>query len=140
MLNDALVMYDGTVMRYSDIPAANYNRPWTARLGAMTTLPAQHLSINNMLRVRGGFEQILQRGSAVVDGVSLVNFERTNMPRSVALDTVIRWTPRIYKRQELEVKLTIENITNHKNMIAVNDTYASYERGRTIALEIGYDF
>lgn len=140
MLNDALVMYDGTVMRYSDIPAANYNRPWTARLGAMTTLPAQHLTINNMLRVRGGFEQILQRGSAVVDGVSLVNFERTNMPRSVALDTVIRWTPRIYKRQELEVKLTIENITNHKNMIAVNDTYASYERGRTIALEIGYDF
>jgi len=140
MQADSLVRYDGTVMRYSEIPAANYNRPWTARFGAMTTLPSQHLTINNMLRVRGNFEQVLQRGTVVVDGTSMANFEPTAMPRSVALDTVIHWSPRIYKRQELDVKLTIENITNHKNMIAVNDSYATYERGRTIALEIGYDF
>ncbi|MET0265630.1 MAG: TonB-dependent receptor [Duganella sp.] len=140
MLNDNFIYYDGKVIRYSEIPAANYNRPWTARFGAMTTLPAQRLTVNNMLRVRGSMEQILQRGNVVINGQTMQNWVRTPLPRALALDTVINWTPRVYQRQELDVKLTIENITNRKNMIAVSDAYATYERGRTIALEIGYDF
>jgi hypothetical protein len=140
MLNNNLISYDGKVIRYSDIPAANYNRPWTARFGAMTTLPSQHLTINNMLRVRGSSDQILQRGNVVIDGQTMQNWVPTALPRALALDTVIHWSPRVYRRQELDVKLTIENLTNRKNMIAVSDAYATYERGRTIALEIGYDF
>jgi len=52
----------------------------------------------------------------------------------------VHWSPRIYKRQELDVKLTIENLTNRKNTMTISEAYVSYERGRTIALEIGYDF
>lgn len=139
-LEDELVRYAGTIMRYSQIPPDNYNRPWTMRVGAMTTLPAQRLTLNNMLRVRGSYEQIASRGTVVHEGVTINNFENTPMPASVAIDTVVHWTPRIHNRQELDVKLTIENLTNRKNKTTVGENYVTYERGRTIALEIGYDF
>jgi hypothetical protein len=140
MSNDSLISYDGAIMRYSDIPADNYNRPWTARFGAMTNLPSHQLTINNMLRVRGSYEQIAANGNVVYEGASIPRYSRTPLPHSVALDTVIHWSPRIYRRQELDVKLTVENITNHKNKMAVSEAYVTYERGRTIALEVGYDF
>lgn len=140
MVDNGLISYDGNIIRFSDIPASNYNRPWTLRLGAMTTVPSQHLTINNMLRVRASYDQILRSGSVVYEGMSIPNYARTVLPRSLALDTVVHWSPRIYNRQELDVKLTVENITNHRNKISVSDAYATYERGRTIGLEIGYDF
>jgi hypothetical protein len=140
MLTDELISYNGTVLRYSQIPANNYNRPWTLRIGAMTTLPARHLTVNNMLRVRGSYDTSARNGTVNYEGSDIMNFERTTLPTSLAIDTVVHWSPRIYKRQELDVKLTIENLTNRKNKMTVSEAYVSYERGRTIALEIGYDF
>jgi len=72
--------------------------------------------------------------------VTLENYEKTRLPQANAIDTVVNWTPRVYRNQRLDVKLTIENITNEKNKMTVNDTYATYERGRSFALEIGYGF
>lgn len=140
MLRDDLIRYDGKIIRYSEQPAENYNRPWTLRIGAMSTWPAQSLTVSNILRIRGGYEKILRNGSFVYEGASLENYEKTRLPQSNAIDTVVNWNPRVYRNQRLDVKLTIENITNQKNKMTVNDTYASYERGRTFALEIGYGF
>jgi hypothetical protein len=140
MLTDELINYNGRVIRYSQMPADNYNRPWTLRVGAMTTLPSQHLTVNNMLRVRGSYMTSARKGTVMFEGTAIPNFEPTNLPTSLAIDTVVHWSPRIYKRQELDVKLTIENLTNRKNKMTVSEAYVSYERGRTIALEIGYDF
>ena len=140
LLTDELINYGGTVMRYSQMPADNYNRPWTVRVGAMTTLPARHLTVNNMLRVRGSYDSYTRRGTAQYEGAAIPNFELTRLPTSLAIDTVVHWSPRIGKRQELDVKLTIENLTNRKNKMTVSEAYVTYERGRTIALEIGYDF
>ncbi|KAB8042116.1 TonB-dependent receptor [Janthinobacterium aquaticum] len=140
MLRDDLIRYDGRIIRNSERPAENYNRPWTLRIGAMSTWPAQSLTVSNILRIRGGYEKILRNGSYVYEGASLENYEKTRLPQSNAIDTVVNWNPRVYRSQRLDVKLTIENITNQKNKMTVNDTYASYERGRTFALEIGYGF
>lgn len=140
MLRDDLIRYDGKVMPYSDQPAQNYNRPWTLRIGAMTTWPAHSLTISNILRMRGGYEQILRNGTFVYEGATLENYEKTRLPQANAIDTVVNWNPRVVRNQRLDVKLTIENITNEKNKMTVSDTYATYERGRTFALEIGYGF
>lgn len=140
LLDDNLIRYDGKIIAYSERPADNYNRPWTMRLGAISTLASYDLTISNMLRVRGGYQQILRNGSVDYEGVTIDNYERTPMPRSTALDTVVHWNPRLHGSGRLDVKLTIENLTNQKNRIAVNDRYATYERGRSFALEIGYAF
>lgn len=138
--DDTLINYDGKVIRYSEKPADNYNRPWTLRIGAMSTIASQQLTISNILRVRGGYQQIVENGTVIHEGASIDNYEKTNLPRSTAIDTVVHWTPRVYRDQRLDVKLTIENLTNKKNQMTVSDSYVAYERGRTFALEIGYAF
>ncbi|URI06177.1 TonB-dependent receptor plug domain-containing protein [Aquincola tertiaricarbonis] len=139
-LNDVVVQYNGRFMRYSELPADNYNRPWTLRVGAMSSLPAQNLTVTNILRIRDRYEQVLQDGTTEYEGATVDVYRRTPLPRSLALDTVIQWEPRLPRDQRLSVKLTLENITNRRNKIAVNDTYATYERGRAVALDLSYDF
>lgn len=138
--NDVVVQYNGRFMRYSELPADNYNRPWTLRVGAMSSLPAYSLTVTNILRIRDRYEQVLSNGTTEYEGTTVDVYERTPLPRSLALDTVIQWEPRLPRDQRLSVKLTLENITNRKNKIAVNDTYATYERGRAVALDLSYDF
>lgn len=140
LLDDTLINYNGKVIRYSEKPADNYNRPWTLRVGAMSTIASQQLTISNILRVRGGYQQIVENGTVMYQGASIDNYEKTSLPRSTAIDTVVHWTPRVYRDQRLDVKLTIENLTNKKNQMTVSDSYVAYERGRTFALEIGYAF
>lgn len=138
--DDAIIQYDGQFMRYSERPADNYNRPWTLRVGAMSTWPSRQLTVTNILRVRDGSRQILRNGTTLYNGTTVDVWEKTSLPRALALDTVLMWSPRVDSGQQLDVKLTIENLTNRKNKISVSDTYATYERGRTIALEIGCSF
>lgn len=138
--NDEIIQYDGKFIRYSEMPADNYNRPWTLRIGAMSSLPAYHLNISNILRIRDGYQQRLQTGETTYEGATVDVWEKTSLPRAIALDTVISWAPRVYRDQSLEVKLTIENITDQKNKTSASSTYATYERGRTFALELAYSF
>lgn len=139
-LDDSIIQYDGRFIHYSDRPADNYNRPWTLRVGAISTMPSRQLTVSNMLRLRGSYQQMLKTGTTTYQGASVDVYERVSLPRSFAVDTVIQWEPRIRADQRLSIKLTVENITNRKNMTTVASTYASYERGRTVALEAGYDF
>lgn len=139
-VNDVIVQYDGKFIRYSDIPADNYNRPWTFRLGAMSSLPAYHLTISHLLRVRDRYQQMLSTGTTDYQGSTVDVYERAQLPRSLAVDTVIHWEPRVRGDERLQIKLTLENLTNRKNKTTVNDTYATYERGRSVALEVGYEF
>lgn len=138
--DDAIIQYDGQYIRYSDRPADNYNRPWTLRIGAMTTWPAQRVTLTNILRVRDGFQQILRNGSTTYNGATVEVWEKTSLPRALALDAVLLWSPRLGEGQQIDVKLTVENLTNRKNKIAVGSTYATYERGRSFALELSYPF
>ncbi|MET1491483.1 hypothetical protein ACFONG_19240 [Uliginosibacterium paludis] len=140
LANDEIIQYDGKFIRYSEMPADNYNRPWTLRIGAMSSLPAYHLNVSNVLRIRDGYRQMLQNGETSYEGTTVDVWEKTTLPRAITLDTVISWTPRIQADQSLEVKLTIENITDQKNKTSVSNTYATYERGRAFALELGYSF
>lgn len=138
--NDEVIQYDGKFMRYSEMPADNYNRPWTLRLGAMSTLPAHHLTVTNILRIRDGYRQMLQSGETEYEGTTVDVWTKETLPRSIALDTVIAWEPCLTAAQSLSVKLTIENVTNRRNRISVSDSYSTYERGRAFALEVGYSF
>lgn len=137
---DEIIQYDGQFIRYSDIPADNYNRPWTLRLGAITKLPAWQLTFTNVLRIRDGYQQILQDGTTDYEGTTVDVYKRTSLPRAITLDTVMLWTPKISGSQALKFKLTVENVTNRKNMTSTSTSYATYERGRTFALEGGYSF
>ncbi len=139
-LNDVPVLFEGRLVRYSELPANNFNRPWTLRVGALSAVPSQQLKLSSILRVRDGYQAISNVGSADVDGTTVDVYERRPLSRSVALDGVLQWTPRIGHGQHLDIKLTVENITNRRNQTSVGTTTTTYERGRTFALELGYSF
>ncbi|MFG6458687.1 TonB-dependent receptor [Roseateles sp. BYS96W] len=139
-LEDAIIQYDGRFMRYSERPADNYNRPWTLRIGAVSTVPSRQLTVTNLLRLRGAYQQVLRSGTTTYEGATVDVYARTPLPRAFGIDTVILWEPRIRADQRLSLKLTIENLTNHRNTMTVSNTFASYERGRSVAVEAGVDF
>ncbi|MBT0571330.1 TonB-dependent receptor [Curvibacter sp. CHRR-16] len=138
--DDEIVQYNGQFMRYADMPADNYNRPWTLRLAAMTKVPRHDLTITNVLRIRAGYEQMTQTGTTTYNDTTVDVWSSTKLAEAVTLDTVLQWTPYVRKKQQLDVKLTIENILDRANMTTTTSSYATYERGRTFMLEVGYVF
>jgi len=140
--DDEIIQYDGKFINYSDMPADNYNRPWTLRLAAITKVPAHKLTVSNVLRIRDGYQQILKQTgvTAMYNGTEVDVWKRTKLPLAMTLDTVFQWTPFTYKQQQLDIKLSIENILDRPNMTTTNSTYATYERGRTFLLEVAYQF
>lgn len=137
---DVTIQYDGRFIKYSEMPADNYNRPWTLRLAAITQFPKQQLTVSNVLRIRAGYEQMLQTGTTDYNGSTVDVWTRTKLPESVTLDAVFQWTPYIRPREQLEVKLTVENLLDRANMTTTSASFATYERGRTFLLEVGYRF
>jgi len=138
--DDEIIQYDGQFIKYADMPADNYNRPWTLRLAAITKLPKQHLTLSNVVRIRSGYEQMTQTGTTDYNGTTVDVWSRTKLPTAITLDTVFQWTPYIHKQQQLDIKLTVENILDRANMTTASSSYATYERGRTFLLEVGYQF
>jgi hypothetical protein len=138
-LNDEPVLFEGRLVRYSELPANDFNRPWTMRIGALSAVPSQQLKLSGILRVRDGYQAISNVGSTDVDGTTVDTWERTALPKAVTLDSVLQWSPRLGQGQHLDIKLTVENLTNRRNKSSVG-VYTAYERGRTFALELGYSF
>lgn len=138
--DDEIIQYDGQFIRYADMPADNYNRPWTLRLAAMTKLPQRRLTVSNVLRIRAGYEQMTQSGTTDYNGTTVDVWKPTKLAEAVTLDTVFQWTPYVNQKQQLDVKLTVENILDRANMTTTSTSYATYERGRTFLLEVGYQF
>jgi hypothetical protein len=138
--DDEIIQYDGRFIRYADMPADNFNRPWTLRLAATTKVPQHQLSVSNVVRIRAGYEQMTQTGTTNYNGTTVDVWSRTKLPEAVTLDTVFQWTPYVHKKRQLDIKLTVENILDRANMTTASTTYATYERGRTFLLEVGYQF
>lgn len=75
LLNDD-VLYDGSLIKYSDLPAGNFNRPWTARMTTITEIPQLHLTWSNFFRYRGPYDQIVNTNDdVIIDGRSVSVFE-----------------------------------------------------------------
>ncbi len=139
--DDEVIFYDGRFIRYSEMPADNYNRPWTLRLAAITAIPEQHLQFTQLLRLRDGYQPMINTGKkASYNGSEVDVWERSSLPRALTWDTTIVWAPRLVDNTHAEIKLTIENLSNRKNQLTQSAGYLSYERGRTFLLSLGLGF
>lgn len=142
-LNDEDVYFDGSLMPYSELPASNFNRPWTIRLNAVTSIPRLNLTWTNFLRYRGPYDQIFRANpeNIVIDGATYENYEVREVPAAPTWDTRLKWTLPLGASQSTYVAVDITNVTDKVNTIA-SDTAGtiSYETGRQYWLEVGYQF
>lgn len=135
------VYYDGKLMNVSELPASDFNRPWTARLTAITEIPQWHLTISNFFRYRAAYEQIVDTGDDITIGDQDVSlYEVRDVSAAPTWDMRIDWEIPVAEEQALFVGVDVTNVTDHVNEIVSSSGSASYETGRSFWLEVGYRF
>lgn len=143
LLTNEKVMYDGSLVDYVDLPANNFNRPWTARLTAITEIPDLHLTVSNFLRYRGAYDQIIDTGDEVtVDGQAYSLYETARVKAAPTWDMRVDWELPTGKDQAVFMAVDITNVTDKVNPIVSSGSTAktTYEVGRQYWLEVGYRF
>ncbi|MFJ4142813.1 TonB-dependent receptor plug domain-containing protein [Pseudomonas sp. NPDC089734] len=138
---DADVFYNGTLMKYSDLPASNFNRPWTGRMTTITEIPQLHLTWSNFFRYRGAYDQIITTGDEVtIGGESFSLFENARVKAAPTWDMRLDWELPTGKEQAVFAAVDITNVTDKVNPIVGSTGSTSYEVGRQFWLEVGYRF
>lgn len=142
VLADEDVYFDGQLMPYSELPTDNFNRPWTARLSTVTSLPQLNLTWSNFFRYRGAYEQIFQSNpdSIVIDGTTYDYYQTEQVRAAPTWDTRIKWEIPTADEQALYVAVDVTNVTDEVNDIVSDSGTLSYEIGRQYWLEVGYTF
>ncbi|UNK43616.1 TonB-dependent receptor plug domain-containing protein [Luteimonas sp. S4-F44] len=135
-----LIVYKGDVISRYDIPATNFNRPWTARLSTQTRFEALGLSWSNFFRYRAGYRDIGIVDEAEVDGAALDVYDDVDYPRSWTWDSTIEYDLPI-PRIDAYVRVEATNVFNRMNrIVGTTATGTYYEPGRSYWLELGYRF
>lgn len=135
------VLFDGQLMRYSELPALDYNRPWTARLTTITEIPAFNLQWSNFFRYRGSYEQIIDTGDEeTINGDEVSVYETKRVSAAPTWDSSITWTLPLAGQQSAFVKVDVNNVLDRVNPIISYRGSTSYEVGRQYWLEVGYRF
>lgn len=142
-LADEDVLYKGSRMSYSELPASDFNRPWTARLSTITEIPAWNLTVSNFFRYRGAYEQIIDtETTADVDGQALAVYDTETVGAAPTWDLRVKWEIPTGKEQALFMAVDVTNVTNRANEIvsSAKSARTTYEIGRQYWLEVGYRF
>ena len=137
------MLYKGSRMSYSELPASDFNRPWTARLSTITEIPAWNLTVSNFFRYRGAYEQIIDtETTADVDGQALAVYDTKTVGAAPTWDLRVKWEIPTGKEQALFMAVDVTNVTNRANEIVSSSKLArtNYEIGRQYWLEVGYRF
>lgn len=137
------VIYKGSRMPYNELPASDFNRPWTARLSTITEIPQWNLTISNFFRYRGAYEQIIDTGRDVdVGGESLAVYDVAKVSPAPTWDLKVKWEIPTAKEQALFMAVDVTNVTDRVNTIVSSSSTArtTYEIGRQYWLEVGYRF
>ncbi len=141
--DDADVFYDGKRIAYSELPASDFSRPWTARLTTITEIPQWSLTVSNFLRYRGAYDQLIDTGDITsVNGSDLAVYDIAKVKAAPSWDMRVSWDIPTGQEQALFVAVDVTNVTDQVNEIVSSSSTArtSYEIGRQYWLEVGYRF
>ena len=140
-VDDPLIMYDGSAMRYSERPADNYNRPWTVRLATTTVIPEWNLAWTNFFRHRSGYRRVAQTGQFVeYQGQLLREWLEQDYGSTLTWDTRISWEKPFTRKQAAFVNLDVTNLLNKRIASTADKNSTGYEVGRQFMVEVGYRF
>lgn len=143
ILNDTkMVEYKGRLIKYTDLPAQNFTRPWVASLNIITKIPSYGVSVNNYFSYKGSQEAIARTGMTPVGKYPLRYdmYEKVDLGNAYSWDMRIGYTKKLPKNAEFFANLDINNVLNKKSKASVlSDTSLDliYEAGRQFWLEAG---
>lgn len=139
--DNRIIRYDGDFIRYSELPANNYNQPWTVRFNTMTTIPDWGLTVSNLIRLRDSYKYITSTGDKVeYQGEQIDVYEHQKFGTALTWDMKIGWEYEFTQKQALFISLDIQNVLDRVNTSTWSSTEVVYDLGRQFTLEVGYRF
>ena len=139
--SDEIVMYDGKFIKRIEIPADNYNRPWTAKLNMIMFIPEYHLTFDNLFTYSGGYDMMVSDGTADYNGITVDNYKKHQFHDAVTWDMTVNYELPLSDNQAVYCRVSIDNVLNRVNEIPSGSSGSYvYEKGRQFWTEIGYKF
>lgn len=140
-VEDNDVLYDGKIIPYSELPSSDFNRPWTARLTTITSIPDLNLTWSNFFRYRGPYQQIVNTGDTEIRAnVEYDVYEAATVKAAPTWDTRLYWELPTADEQALFMAVDITNVMDKVSPIVSYSGNTTYETGRQYWLEVGYRF
>lgn len=133
------VIYDGERIAFDQLPAQNFNRPWTARFGVRSEVPRWGVILGNFLRYRSGYRDVVAVGTEERDGELLDVYAERDLPEGWTLDTSLEWR-RAFGATTGFVRMEANNVTNRLNPTRTGSGTIRYDPGRQYWLEVGASF
>ncbi len=132
------VWYDGHVLRKSELPREDFNRPWVVNLVYVGKFPFG-FTFSGLAKYRSGYRvrQDTKEDVVLPDGASLPIYDEVKKGGGVILSCRIDWEKRLYRSQSMVLSLEINNLLNKKSPVAATD---DYEIGRQVWAGLEYRF
>ena len=143
IIDPDLVYYDGKLITYDELPAWDYNVPFTLNFFTVTEIPVWGLSITNFLNHRSGGTIARDSRENYTDpntGVEHDIFEDFDFDDLVTIDSKINWTGRISDRFQLFAKFEIHNLFDQIVDQSRFDSRKRYTQGRRFWIEVGINY
>ncbi|MDO4708889.1 MAG: hypothetical protein Q4B94_03585 [Pseudomonadota bacterium] len=134
------VRYRGELMRIEEIPARDFNRPWTMRLATQTRFGDSGLMLSNFLRYRSGYQRLVELPREVHGNQIIRVYDRELLPRSFTWDATLQYQIPTGSQFRPYIRVEAMNLLNRANPIAVSGSHYVYEPGRNYWLELGVKF
>lgn len=156
-LFDWMAIIDGKLMRPDEIPALDFNQPWSAFVEFDTDLPAQGLSWTHRINYADGYTAYLSKpvncANAAISACGdyrgrAYAYSKRDFKDALTIDWRISLTIPTHKQQHLELTLDVLNVLDNKvganvgsgvNGSMSSSGFASgYETGRQLWLGASY--
>lgn len=132
------VWYDGQIIKKTELPRGDFNRPWIVNLTYTGKLP-RGFSLTGLLKYRSGYWAVKKTKEVIIpaDGEPVPVYEEINRGGAVIVSARLDWEKILYKNQRIILSLEATNLLNKK----INaDDIDSYEIGRQVWAGAEYRF
>lgn len=123
-----IVMYDGKILQYEELPRTNFNRPKVINLIYSGQFPLS-TTFTNTTKYRSSYEyKKFLEWYYLSDGTRIPSYEEKSNKSSIIFDWRFAWAIPSVKSSNLVIALDIYNVFNEKAFIKSSDD--EYEIGR----------
>lgn len=142
--DDEIVMYKNKLTSKLGLPAADYNRPWTAFVEINTAIPDWYFDWTNRLSLIGPYSNLGKIGTincatdnrCGTDSGSYDEYGEVRYNNSISWDWRFTYAYPTFNKQKLIIGLDVINVLDRTNQLSKD----SYSLGRQFWLDVTYSW
>ncbi|MBN2767956.1 MAG: hypothetical protein JXQ68_02540 [Campylobacterales bacterium] len=132
------IILDGKIINYKDLPASDYDLPWTINASIFTKIPTSFavMQWTNTLTYTDGYRYI----DEVAETDDYYIYETKKSKRRMTWDSRLGFGWKVQKNKQLFVNVDVFNVLNKKIVAYDDGSDIYYETGRQFWVTAGYQW